>query len=192
MPQLPHTSNHQHDDLRQTVPHRPGVRRLAEVAEVGLALALVLLLAADVLELLVEIPELRGELGDVRPVVFAVGLRAADDDVEVQPNVRGGAPRRPRRARQADRVVPRFVRGEGEAAVVGPPCAHDVVGREEFLWVVWWASIACVESERGTYVYFNKNAQPGVLDIFLLLLRPLEGLVVSCATKTAKGQYESV
>lgn len=146
MPQLPHTSNHQHDDLRQTVPHRPGVGRLAEVAEVGLALALVLLLAADVLELLVEVAQLRRELRDVRPVVLAVGLRAPDDDVEVQPDVRGGAPRRPRRARQADRVVPRFVRGEREAAVVWSARAHDVVGGDEFLRVVRCASVVCEES----------------------------------------------
>lgn len=42
---------------------------------------------------------------------------------------------------------------------------------------------SCVRGElKGTYVYFDEDAQPGVLDIFLLLLRPLEGLVVPCQT----------
>ena len=64
MPHLPHTGRDEHADLRDGVPHRAGVRHLAEVAEGRLALALVLLLAADVLELLVEVAELLRELGD--------------------------------------------------------------------------------------------------------------------------------
>ena len=133
MPHLPHTRYDQHHDLCDAVPHRLRIRRLAEVPEVRLALALVLLLAADVLELLIEVAQLRGELRDVRAVVLPVGLRAADDDVEVQPDVRGAAPRRARRAREADRVVPRLVRGEREPAVVRAPRAHDVVARGELL-----------------------------------------------------------
>lgn len=65
MPQLPRARADEHDDLRNAIPHRTGVGRFAEVAEIRLALALVLLLAADVLELQVEVAQLRGELRNV-------------------------------------------------------------------------------------------------------------------------------
>ena len=87
MPELPRTRAYKHNNLRDAIPHRAGVGRLAEVAEVRLALALVLLFPADVLQLQVQITQLRGELRDVRPVVLRVRLRRADDDVEVQPDV---------------------------------------------------------------------------------------------------------
>lgn len=65
MPQLPHTRRDEYAHLRERVPYCTRVRVLAEVPEGGLALALVLLLAADVLELHVQVAQLLRELGDV-------------------------------------------------------------------------------------------------------------------------------
>lgn len=83
MPQLPRACHDQHNHLRDDIPHRTGIRALTEVPKVRLALTLVLLLPPDILELLVEVAELRRELRDVRPVVFAIGFGVPDDDVEV-------------------------------------------------------------------------------------------------------------
>ena len=55
MPHLPRARRNQHTNLRYRVPHRLRVRRLAQVPEVRLTLALVLLLTSNVLELLVEV-----------------------------------------------------------------------------------------------------------------------------------------
>lgn len=65
MPQLPCTGDDKHHNLCYTVPHRSRVRVLAEISEIRLPLSLVLLLPADVLKLLVQVTELRGELGNV-------------------------------------------------------------------------------------------------------------------------------
>ena len=133
MPQLPYARRHEYTNLRERVPHRARVRVLAEIAEGGLALALVLLLAADVLELHVQVAQLLGELGDVRAVVFRVRLRAADDDVEVEPDVRAREPGRAVVAREADGVVTRVVRGEGETAFRGTSGLDNVVSSLELL-----------------------------------------------------------
>ena len=83
MPHLPHTCCNQHTNLGDRVPHRARVRRLAKVTECCLPLALVLLLSPDVFELHVKVPELLGELRDVRAIVLLVGLGATDNNVEV-------------------------------------------------------------------------------------------------------------
>ena len=92
MPHLPHARCDQHANLRDRIPNRLRVGGFAEVPVRGLALALVLLLAADVLELLVQVAELLRELGDVRAVVFSIGLGAAYDNIKVQPDVRRCTP----------------------------------------------------------------------------------------------------
>ena len=87
MSQLPRAGGNYHNYLRNTVPHRARIRDFAEIPEVRLALALVLLLPADVLQLLVQVAQLLRQLGDMRTVVLAVRLGVADDDVKVEADV---------------------------------------------------------------------------------------------------------
>lgn len=87
MPQLPRARSDNNDNLCHAVPHCTRVGRLAQVSEVRLAFTLVLLLAADVFELLIEVAQLRRQFAHVRPVVLAVRLRAANNYVEVQSDV---------------------------------------------------------------------------------------------------------
>lgn len=172
MSELPCTRAYEHDDLRDAIPHRAGVGRLAKVTEVRLALALVLLLPADILELQIQIAQLGGELRDVRAVVLRVRLGRADDDVEVQPDVRAPEPRPARGVRrgQADRVVARFVRGEGEAAVRRPARLDDVVARLELLWVRAQSTWHERAGMGGTHIDFDEDAEVWVLLVGLRLL----------------------
>lgn len=67
--------------------------------------------------------------------MFRVRFRRADDDIEVQSDVRTAEPGPTFGVRcgEADCVVSRLVRGEGEAAVWRPAGLDDVVARLEFL-----------------------------------------------------------
>ena len=116
MPHLPRTRRNQHANLRHSVPHRLRVCRLAQIAERGLALTLVLLLPLNVLELHVEVTEFLREFGHVRAIVLRIRFRPADDDIEVQADVCGREPRGAVVAGETDRVVARVVRRERELA----------------------------------------------------------------------------
>ena len=85
--QLPYTRHKQHHDLRNTIPHRPRIRRLTQVPIIRLAFSLILLFHANILQLLVQIANLARQLARVRPVLLDVGFRGADDDVEVETDV---------------------------------------------------------------------------------------------------------
>jgi hypothetical protein len=126
MPELPCTCAEQDSDLSYAVPHGPGIGGLAQVPVVLFPLTLVLLFAADILELGVEVADLSCEFGDVGPVVLDVGFCGADDDVEVEADVGvtepGGVV-----GGEADGVVACLVGGEGESAVEGPDGADNDV-----------------------------------------------------------------
>lgn len=130
---LPNAGYHEDDNLCYAVPDRLGVRILAEVPKIRLSLALVLLFSSDVLELLIQVTQFRGELGHVRAVLVSVRLGASDDDIKVQTDVCGRTPRRVGDGGEADGVVAGFVRREREAAVVRPAGAHNIVARCHFL-----------------------------------------------------------
>lgn len=133
MPQLPRAGQHQHHNLRKTIPHRLRVCLLAQIPKVRLALTLILLLSPDILKLLVQVAQFRGELRDMRAVVLSVRFRASNDDVEVETDVGGGGPGVAGGGRETDGVVSGLVRGEGEAAVVWSASFDDVVAGGEFL-----------------------------------------------------------
>lgn len=128
MSQLPRTRSNDYRNLSKAVPDSTRVRGLAEIPVVRLALSLVLLLAPYILELLVEVTEFGRELGDVRPVLLAVVLCVADDEVEVQPDVRvdGGCG-------ETDGVVPSLLRRKRELAVCGAPRPDNVVAGVDVL-----------------------------------------------------------
>lgn len=134
MPQLPRTSRQQRHNLQHTIPHRPRIRRLAQIPKIRLPLPLILLLPPHVLQLQIQLPHLTRDLADVRPVLFDVGLRGADDDVEVEPDVGLGAEPGGGVVRgEADGVVAGFVGGEGEAGVWGSAGLDDGVVGFHFL-----------------------------------------------------------
>lgn len=133
MPQLPRTCHHQHHNLRDTVPHRLGIRRLAQIPKVWLHLKLILLLPSDILQLLGQVGEFGRELGDVRAVLLSVALSAADDYVEVKTYVRFRGPEVTGGGGEIDCVIARGVGGEGEAAVVWTAGFDDAVACGESL-----------------------------------------------------------
>lgn len=69
----------------------------------------------------------------MRAVELDVGARGADDDVEVEADVRGGEPGGVVRA-EADGVVACVVGGEGEPAFGGPFGFDDYFAGFDFLW----------------------------------------------------------
>ena len=120
MSQLPCARQEKHDDLCDAVPHSARIRSLGQVAEIRLALALILLLATNVLNFDVQVADLARERRDVPAIMLHIGLGRTDSDIEVQADVsRGTEPRRGIVRRQADGVVACLVRGEGEAALSG-------------------------------------------------------------------------
>jgi hypothetical protein len=118
MSQLPNASPQQHRNLHQTVPNSPRISTLAQIPKIRLPLPLILLFPPDILELQIEVPDLRSQLGYVPTVVLKVGLGRAYDDVEVETDVGVGEPGGVVRG-EADGVVACFVGGESEAAFGG-------------------------------------------------------------------------
>lgn len=94
MSQLPCTCQNQNQNLRNTVPDSARIGRLAQVSVIRLALPLVLLLAADVLQFVVEIADLGSETRNMRPVVLDVRLGGSDDDIQIKADVGVAKPRR--------------------------------------------------------------------------------------------------
>lgn len=92
MPQLPRTRPYQHTNLRHAVPHSPRVRLLARIPIVCLPFTLVLLLPSDILQLRIQVPDFGGEVGHVRAVELDVGAGGANNDVEIEADVRRGEP----------------------------------------------------------------------------------------------------
>ena len=84
MTQLPCTGQDERDDLCYAVPHSARIRSLRKVAEICLALALILLLATNILNFDVQVTDLARERRDVPAVMIRVGLGCADGDVEVE------------------------------------------------------------------------------------------------------------
>jgi len=74
MSQLPCARQEERDDLCYAVPHSARIRNLRKVAEVGLALALILLLATNVLNFDVQVTDLARERRDVPAIMIRVGL----------------------------------------------------------------------------------------------------------------------
>lgn len=129
---MPRARHNNDQDLRDTIPHRPRVRRLTQVPVICLSLSLILLLPPDVFELLVEVAHFRGHFGDVGAVLLDVCLGGADDDVEVHAYVGVGEPRGVVGG-EADGVVASDVGGECKAPVVWASCAYDGVRAVGFL-----------------------------------------------------------
>jgi len=74
--------------LNDHVPHSAGIGRLAQIPEFGLAFTLVLLLAANVAQLIGQVAQLIGYLARVLAVLILVVPRCTHDDVEVEPDMR--------------------------------------------------------------------------------------------------------
>lgn len=134
MPQLPRTSQQQRHDLHHTIPHRPRIRRLTQIPKISLPLPLILLLPPNILQLQIQLPHLARDLANVRPVLFDVGFRGTDDDVEVETDVGlGTEPGGGVVGGETDGVVASFVGGEGEAGVWGAAGFDDGVIGFHFL-----------------------------------------------------------
>lgn len=84
MPQLPHTSPHQHRYLSNTVPDSPRIGILAQIPKVGLSLTLILLLPPDILQFQIKVSDFGGKFGDMTTVMFKIGLGSTDDNIEVE------------------------------------------------------------------------------------------------------------
>lgn len=132
MPQLPCACHHQNNNLYDTIPHRLGVGSLAEISEISLSFSLVLLLPSDILEFLVQIANFGCQFRDMRAVVLGICFCGADNDVQIQADVRVGEPGRVI-CGKADRMVACFVRGECECTFAGSFCVYYVVAALHFL-----------------------------------------------------------
>ena len=78
--------------MNDHVPHSTGIGRFAQIPEFGLALALVLLLAANATQLIGQVAQLIGDLARMLAVFILVVPRCTHDDVEVEPDMRFGEP----------------------------------------------------------------------------------------------------
>ena len=74
MTELPCARQDERDNLCYAVPHSARIRALRKVAEISLALALILLLATNVLNFDVQLADLARKRRDVPTVVIRVGL----------------------------------------------------------------------------------------------------------------------
>jgi hypothetical protein len=89
---LPCTRKEEDNYLRQAVPYSSRIGGLAEISERRLPLPLVLLFSVYLLDFVADVSDFGSELGDMIAVVLYVRLCRADNDVEVELDVRGGEP----------------------------------------------------------------------------------------------------
>jgi len=92
MPQLQVASRDEDNELNDHVPHSARIGCFAQISKLGLALALVLLLAANVAQLVGQVAQLVGDLTRMLAVLILVVPRRTHDDVKVEPDMRGGEP----------------------------------------------------------------------------------------------------
>ncbi len=97
------------------VPHRSAIRNFRKVTEICLSLALILLLAANVLDFDIQITKPTREHRDMGAVMIQVGPGLTDDEIKVEADVCRMT--KPGAGRQTDGVISRVVRSEREAAV---------------------------------------------------------------------------
>ena len=120
--ELPYASTEERDDLQAAPPDRFAVGVFAEVTELGLALALELLLFADVSEFGVEFADTGSEVLYVAPVTARViWLCVADDDVEMHAHLRGRVGSSIKVGGKANPMVSRLVRRECKLALRWSP-----------------------------------------------------------------------
>lgn len=123
--QLPHTGRDQSDSLNGRVHNSPGVRLLALVSELSFALTLVLLLLANVLEAVIQVPHPSCQVGDMGAISMpGIGLGLSNDDVQVKSDLRlsgfcMGCVRIRRNRSKTDLVVTSRMTGESEFALAG-------------------------------------------------------------------------
>jgi len=104
--------------LCHAVPHRSAIRSFRKVTEICLSLALILLLAANVLDFDIQITKPTREHRDVGAVMIQVGPGLTDDEIKVEADVcRRTKPGAGIAGRQTDGVISRVVRSKREAAV---------------------------------------------------------------------------
>lgn len=132
MSQLPSTCAKQDDYLSYAIPHSSRVCGFTKVAIVGFTFSLILLFPADVLELLVKIPEFAGELWDMWTVLLDVRSCWTNNDVEVESNVSVAEPGRVV-GWETNGMITRLMRGECKDAVAWSSCLDDNMTRRLFL-----------------------------------------------------------
>lgn len=162
MSHLPGTCENQNNDLRNAVPHSPGISRLAQISEIGLSFTLVLLFSSDLLEFCIKVADLCSYFGHVGAIVVEVWASFTHYNVEIEADV--GRRREPCRlgevGREADVVVARVVRRESEAAIRRPASVHQGIRRFDF-------------------VDLDLDAQARIVLVLLLCFVPFESPVVS-------------
>lgn len=140
MAQLPRTCNTKHDQLHNRPPYNPSIRRLALITELGLALTLEHLLPAHILQPACQVLDLLDNVIDLALVRAFNLARLADGQIQRQLDVAQVLVRSILAAmmvgpvgREADAVLARLGRREGEFALLGAALGDDgVVVVEDF------------------------------------------------------------